>query len=106
MLIGYRVIPVSITTHSFFPRTFFQSKHIFRFFSLYKSANIIWINKRKTKTVQREEDILGIIREYDYHEEQRGTADLVVHYAFRLGRVGKPKIVEMDDASEDENNEG
>ena len=60
------------------------------------------MNKRKRKTVQREEDILGIIREYDYHEEERGTADLVVHYAFRLGSVGKPKIVEMDDASEDE----
>ena len=63
------------------------------------------MNKRKRKTVQREEDILGIIREYDHHEEERGTADLVVHYAFRLGSVGKPKIVEMDDASEDGNNE-
>ena len=43
-----------------------------------------------------------IIRIKDYFKLKNGRSR---HYAFRLGSVEKPKIVEMDDASEDENNE-
>ena len=62
------------------------------------------MNKRPTKTVRREDEILQIVREYDYHEEDRGTGALVVHYALRLGSVGKPKLIEMDANDDDEQN--